>query len=73
MKTAIITITPDNPDKQMNIETGGVSKLVICDLLDVAMKSLARQIVEEARKHVGDDPEAQARWIDLQRQNPDQN
>lgn len=73
MKTCIIKITPDHKTTPLDIQTNGVNKLEIVDFLESLVKVLARQIVEEARQHVGDDPKAQEKWIDSMRQKPDQN
>lgn len=73
MKTAIIKICPESKIETMNIETNGVSTLDILDHLEIAMKHFAQELVKEAQQQVGNDPEAQAKWIDLQRQKSDQN
>lgn len=73
MNTAVIKITPEAKDNQVDIQTNGVSKLVVLDFLKGCMEVLAKQIVEEARQHVGDDPKAQEKWIDQMRQNPNLN
>lgn len=57
----------------MDIQTNGVSTLEILDHLNIAMKHFAQELLKEAQQHVGDDPEAQAKWIDLQRQKSEQN
>lgn len=74
MKSAKITVTYESR-KTVGIEceTNGTPLVTIIGALDVLKKQLAEQLVEEARKQVGDDPDAIARWIDLQRQAPGQN
>jgi hypothetical protein len=66
-KPCIITIFPDA--ETTDVKTGDMHHLDILDSLKGLMGLLSRQVLEEARKHVGDDPKAQERWIDLQRQN----
>lgn len=71
-RTCTITITPDNPT-QANVETGEVSAIEILEALKTLSKHFAQVLVEEARKHVGDDPAAQEKWLDSMRQNPKNN
>lgn len=73
MRKAVITITPDDPHNQIDCQTGKVSKIEIIESLQALIKGLAQQMVEEARQQVGDDPKAQEKWLDLQRQKPEQN
>ncbi len=72
-KTAVIRITPTHPDTQVDVQLNGVSHIEVIEFLQSVNKILARQMVDEARKQVGDDPKAQERWLDMQRQKPEQN
>jgi hypothetical protein len=72
-KTAVIKITPTHPDLQVDVQLNGVAHIEVIEFLQSVQKILAKQMVDEARKHVGDDPKAQEKWLDMQRQKPDQN
>lgn len=65
MKNCIIKIGEGYSD----VQTNGISTLEILDALSMITKQLSINLVQEAIKHVGNDKEKIARWIDLQRQN----
>lgn len=64
-KTCVIKIHPDNPDLKMDVKSNGVNVFDIVNALDKLQKHYATKIVEEARKHVGDDVKKQEQWIDM--------
>lgn len=72
-KVAILKIYEDPDKDSTDLQTGGVSTLIIMDALNALMGILARQLLEDAERHVGKDPEAQAKWVDAQRQKPNMN
>lgn len=63
-RTALIAI--NNIDSQVLVETNGVSMLRIINAIDGLKSILAKQIVEEARRNVGDDNAKIEKWIDEQ-------
>lgn len=74
MKTAIIKIGEENGSTtEMDCQLNGVPKVQVIEALNVLLKQLARDVVADAEKHVGKNPDAQAKWIDRQRGRPDLN
>ena len=49
----------------MDCQLNGVHPIVAVNALNMLINVLAKQIVEEATKEVGDDPFLQSQWIDL--------
>lgn len=74
MKTVIITMTfePGQP-VEMDMKTNGVSKMDIIGGLQVFTKQLAIDIVESAKKIVGNDPAAIERYLDNKSPDPSAN
>jgi hypothetical protein len=50
MKTAIIKISPENADQQMDVQTNGVGNLEMLESLNVLVKHFAQAIVKEAQE-----------------------
>lgn len=62
MNKAVITI-PDGITG-MDITTNGVHPVVMVNALNMATRHFARELVAMARQAVGDDPAAQAQWLE---------
>lgn len=71
-RTSVITITPDNPKKQIDIDKGAVSTYEIANLLQGVLQLLSKMLVNEYIELTGDaeiNPEKFEEWITFLRQN----
>lgn len=62
MPEAIIKIPPGI--NGMDCQTNGVHPIVLINALEILKKHIAAQLVEIARKEVGDDPKQQEQYLD---------
>lgn len=62
MKTAVLKI-PEAIDG-MDIQTNGVHPIVLLNAFRILEKHFARQLVELAKKEVGNNPKLQEQWLD---------
>lgn len=53
-RTCIIKLTPDNPDKQADIQTGGVSNIEILDMLHTISSGFAKAVIADYVEITGD-------------------
>lgn len=69
---AVISINPSpkKGEEAVDLQTNGISFVVILDHLKALQQLLANKIIEDAKKHVGDSDEALEIYIQRQRQNP---
>lgn len=71
-RTAVITITPDSKEKQVDIQKGAVSTYEIINILQASMQLLSKQLVQEYVEITGDksvDPDRFEAWISFLREN----
>ena len=50
MKTAIIKISPENKNHQVDVQTNGVTDLDMLEHLNILVKHFAQKIVTEAKE-----------------------
>lgn len=69
---AVISINPSpkKGEEAVDLQTNGISFVVILDHLKALQQLLANKIIEDAKRHVGDSDEALEIYIQRQRQNP---
>ena len=69
-RRGVITITPDNPNKQMDIQLGGCTNLEMLDSINALVKHFAKSTTEDYVKSTGDksfDPDNFDTWCNKQR------
>lgn len=69
MRTAVITITPDNPDCQMDCQSGEVADIEILDALKVLSQYYAKKLVGDYQSVAGEDYAHFEDYLDFLRKN----
>lgn len=68
-RKATIILTPDNPEKRMDVQIGDLSDWEIVEALQTLSSFLAKRIIDDAQGVVGDDPKTLEQYLDYIRDN----
>lgn len=69
IRKAVIIITPDDPENQADIKTGGLTDFEIADSLHNMLRIFCKRIVNSSSEIVGDDRNELIKFIEWQRAN----